>query len=100
MIKGTTPTHVFMIPLLESEIKTVEITYSQDDKEILQKHTEDCVIEDGAVTVKLSQEETFAFDHKKRIQCQIRILTTSNEVQSSKVKLLTVEQCLSDEVLS
>lgn len=99
MIKGTTPTHIFKIPLKADEIKTVEITYSQSDKEVLQKCTKDCLIEDEVISVMLTQEETLKFNHRYKVQFQLRILTTSNVALSSKVIHMDAEQCLSEDVL-
>lgn len=99
MIRGTTPTHIFKVPLKASEIKSVEITYSQSDKEILQKTTSDCVIEDELISTTLTQEETLMFDHKFKVQFQVRILTSAGIALASKVIHMNAEQCLSDEVL-
>ena len=100
MIKGTTPIHVFNIPLKASEIQNVEITYSQSDEVILQKGVADCIIEDDRITVKLTQEDTLKFNHKKKVQFQIRVLTVEGVAMSSRVMFMEAEQCLSNEELA
>ena len=99
MIKGTTPTHAFKINLEAKDINQVEITYSQNDVQILQKETGNCVIEDGCITTTLTQEETLKFDHRKKVQFQLRILTKEGKVLSTKVMQVDAEKCLSGEVL-
>lgn len=99
LIKGTTPTHVFKVPLESAQIQNVEITYSQSDEEAFRKGVSDCVIEDYKISVQLKQEDTLKLNHKKKVQIQIRVRTVNGEVMSSRVIQREVEQCLSGEVL-
>lgn len=99
MIRGTTPTHKFNIPFDTSLVDEVKITYAQDDEIILIKGTTDCTLLDNAIEVKLSQEDTFKFDHNKVVQIQIRILTIHGEALASVVEKIGVSKCLDDEVL-
>lgn len=99
MIKGTTPTHYFNIAFDTSEIKTLEITYAQEDEIILQKHKSDCVLEGKRITTKLTQEETFNFDCEKRVQIQLRVVTKSGAALAAYIKNVPIYKCLSNEVL-
>lgn len=100
MIRGTTPTHTFTIPIDVSQIADLRVSYAQCENEIITKTKEDCVFLSGKIiSVTLTQEDTFKFDCSKQVKVQVRILTVEGVVVSSKVKLLTVEQCLNDEVL-
>jgi hypothetical protein len=99
MIKGTTPTHTFEIDTDTSLIKTIKITYSQNDKEILVKRTEHCTIGDGIISTRLSQEDTFFFDDGSLVTIQIRILTTGGDALGTEPILMSVRECLDDEVL-
>lgn len=99
MFKGTTPTHTFNIPLEASSIKTVKITYVQRDKEVLVKRTEDCTIEDGKIKTKLTQEDTFKFEHNTIVTIQLRVLTTDGDALASDLIMTSAGKCLDDEVL-
>ena len=99
MIRGTTPTHEFKVPYEKALIKTVKITYSQNDKLIFSKRTEDCTIKDGLISVTLTQEETFACKLGVFVDVQVRILTVRDEVTSSNIMHDTVYKSLDDEVL-
>lgn len=99
MFKGTTPTHIFEIPMDTSLIKEVKITYSQNDEEILVKRTDDCAIEDGIISTRLSQEDTFLFAGNTFVTIQIRILTTGNDALACEPLMVSVGKCLDDEVL-
>lgn len=111
IIRGTTPYHNFILPILKKDIQKVQITYMQNDTVILEKTDNDIVIdniidlyENASVeeleelseeerdscqlTVHLTQEDTLAFEFfpaaKKNIAViQIRILTTDGEAYAS-----------------
>lgn len=100
MIRGTTPTHEFTLSIDPSLIKDVEITYAQDDSTVLTKHLKDCTLEGNTLILKLTQQDTFEFNHKKSIQVQLRALMMDNTVLGAYVKTITVEKCLSNEVLA
>lgn len=99
MFKGTTPTHIFNVSIDTSLIKEVKITYSQRDKEILVKRTEDCTIGDGAISTRLSQEDTFLFEGNMLVTIQLRVLTTSGDALITEPIMMGVGKCLDDEVL-
>ena len=99
MLKGTTPLHTFEIDLDTNDIKTIKITYSQKDKEVLVKRTENCSFGDGIISTKLSQEDTFAFIGDSLVTIQIRILTKGGDAIAAEPIVMSVRECLDDEVL-
>ena len=99
MFKGTTPTHTFNIPIDTSLIKEVKITYSQKDKEILVKRTNDCTIGKGAITTRLSQEDTFLFESNNIVTIQLRVLTLGGDAMIAEPIMIAVGKCLDYEVL-
>jgi hypothetical protein len=99
MIRGTTPTHIFTIPFDTALIADLRISYAQCGKEVVVKKKEDATLDGQTITVKLSQEETFNFDCSKRVLVQVRVLTLGGEAVSSEVMVVSVEQCLNNEVL-
>lgn len=99
MFKGTTPTHKFNVSIDTSFIKEVKITYSQRDKEILVKRTDDCTIGDGAIATRLSQEDTFLFEGNMLVTIQLRVLTLGGDALVSEPIMTGVGKCIDDEVL-
>lgn len=108
IIRGTTPYHNFILPILAEDIKEVYVTYLQNKEVILDKSKEDVEINDLVdlyenasveelpeevsnscqLTVHLTQEDTLGFHFypaaKKNIAViQIRILTTDDEAFAS-----------------
>jgi hypothetical protein len=100
MYQGTTPLHTYEIDDLDTTlIKTIKITYTQNEKEILVKRTEDCTITPGKISTKLSQEDTFLFDGDSLVTIQLRILTHEGDALRTDSIILSVDECLDNEVL-
>ena len=109
IIRGTTPYHNFILPILAEQIEAIYVTYLQNNEVILDKSslTDDFSItnlvdlenanveilteeeqELSQLTIHLSQEDTLKFHFypaaKKNIAViQIRILTTDGEAFAS-----------------
>lgn len=94
MIRGSTPTHTFNIPIDGSIIDKLEIVYHQGEN-MVTKTEEDCEIYKEIVKVKLSQDDTLSFQNTSRsVRVQMRIKTTSGDVLISDISTLSVEECL------
>ena len=99
MMRGTTPTHTFNIPFDVDCVVETKVIYSQGDKQVLSKGTEDCALVGNTISVTLTQEETFLFDSGKKLKIQLRVLTKEGEALASHIILADVDQCLDEEVL-
>ena len=99
MIRGSTPTHRFKLPIDTKNLSKIKIIYAQADEILFEKDLNACTCDGDVVTVKLTQEETFKFDCKKDVQIQLRVRTTSGDVIPSNIKIVDVGKCLDDEVL-
>lgn len=100
MIKGTTPTHKFSVPAeVVGKIKEIKITYEQNGVDIITKRTEDCTVSGDEVSVRLTQTDTFMFDHEAVVNIQIRILTVNGDALASFPLQVNAVECLDDEVL-
>ena len=100
MIRGTTPTHTFSLPIQTVLIKDIEITYAQNGAVVLTKGIADCVCSDNEVSVRLTQEDTFLFVDGICVEVQLRVLTLGGDVLSSHVMRVHCNECLSCEVLA
>ncbi len=100
MTRGTTPTHTFRLPIDSKLVKALRILYAQDDRLILEKTEKDCQAEGNTFAVRLTQEDTLAFDHRRPVQIQVRVLTVTGESAASLIYRQSVGQCLSGEVLT
>lgn len=83
MKRGTTPTHKFTLPIEPAMVSKFLLTYSQNEKVVLEK-TEADMTKDGNVwSVELTQEETNLFSEGNAV-CQIRILTLGGDAMASQ----------------
>lgn len=108
IIRGTTPYHSFVLPLLKEEIAELWFTYMQNNKVILQKTQADAeltnivdLLENTSVeeldeeelnscqaVLHLTQEDTLKFTfwpaaEKNVAVIQVRLLTTNGEAYAS-----------------
>lgn len=99
IVIGTSPLHIFTIPLKKDAVKDVEITYCQNGQEVVCKKTADCTITDNSVSVTLTQAETFLFDANLIVEIQLRVLSFGNEPFVSDIFTVRCVKCLFNEVL-
>ncbi|MBR5559014.1 MAG: hypothetical protein IKU72_02060 [Oscillospiraceae bacterium] len=100
MIRGTTPTHRFALPVGMENIKEVRVTYAQKGRPVLTKKNNDCSVEGRNLSVRLSQTDTFLFDPGHEVEIQLRILTPTGDALASEIIRTTVERCLENEVMA
>lgn len=101
MTRGTTPTHVFTVDpqILSGGVSAVFITYAQNGRVMLEKSTEDIVVGENTLTVKLTQEDTlqfFAPYTDNEVEIQIRLKTTAGEALASEKIITTVSDVLKE----
>ena len=99
MIRGTTPTHVYTLPIETALLRELKIIYAQADKILFEKKAAHCEMTEKTASVTLTQEETFSFDCKLPVQIQARALTVDGVALASPIMLVSVEKCLDNEVL-
>lgn len=100
MIKGTTPTHIYTLPIDTVNIKTIAITYAQNGTVKLTKCTEDCTFDGNNVSCRLTQEDTLKFDGDACVEIQVRVLTVGEDALASHIMRTRCCDCLSDEVIA
>ena len=100
MIQGTTPTHIFRLPIVTRDINQLRITYAQYGKTVLEVTEADVTMDVQDVKYRLSQEDSLQFKPQSKVEVQIKVLTADGNVMASPVMSLTVEKILNTEVLS
>ena len=105
MIRVTTPTHTFTLPIATSTCKEILVTYKQDDV-LLEYHYENNIVPEGMaiggnnVVITMSQEDTKAFSPKVPVRAQVRVLTTADKAYASQIFRMSVRDVLNEEVLA
>jgi hypothetical protein len=95
--RGTTVTHYYEIPCTKKEIKQVSVAYWQNNKVVLIKRDEECVVEDGVIAVTLSQEDTLLFKEGETLS-QVKVSLISKEVQRTMEHRIKVLRIFDEEV--
>lgn len=103
MIRATTPKHIFVFDtdINPASYSRILITYSQNNKIIMEKEKDDLTIENNTVWFRMTQEDTnrFRAGNDCPVQVQVRVLTVAGEALASEKRTLTVQDVLNDEVL-
>jgi hypothetical protein len=99
IIRGTTPTHTWILPFESSLVKEARVIYAQNNKPIITKQTADCSIGEDKISVTLTQEETFLLNCDYYAEVQLRVLTIDGGVYNTSVRVEGVGKCLDSEVL-
>lgn len=100
MIRGTTPTHIFSLPIDTSTIRELRITYAQFDRTVLEKTESDVEMDEKTITLTLTQEETLKFKHSYKVELQLKVLTDTGTVLATPIKSIDVSEILNTEVLT
>ena len=98
MIRGTTPTHTFTLPISVDDVDKIRIIYAQGGVKII-KTNADCTMEGKTVTTTLTQEDTLSLSSDTAVQIQLRVLTREGEALVSDVYRIRPGVCLEDEVI-
>ena len=96
MIRGTTPTLTFTIPLSSELIQSLYITFVQNGREVLTLTEKDCHFDGTTGTVKLTQAQTLRFNHSQYAEVQARILTKDGTALASNICCCTINRILKD----
>lgn len=74
MRRGTTPTHIFKVPVDLRPAEVVYMTYKQDGQTKVEKSKDDMEITEEEIRLDLTQEETLGFSTigDVEIECRAR----------------------------
>ena len=85
MVRGTTPTLEFIMPINTNLIEVGYITFHQGRDVVLEKTLEDCIVSETMISLPLTQAETLKFDHNADVEIQIRVKTTDGKARASQI---------------
>lgn len=100
MIRGTTPTHIFRLPIDTGTIKELRITYRQLGHTVLEKTEADVETQAETVQFTLTQEEALLFRASYKVDLQVKVLLAGGAVMASKIMPVSVSEILNEEVLA
>ncbi len=91
MIRGTTPTITYNFPFSVSDITKFRMYFMQGSETVLTKTEDDCTFSGQAVSTTLTQQETYNFSSKKRLETKARYLLSDGKVGATTAKFIAVE---------
>lgn len=98
MIRGSTPTHIFHLPIPTEVVKGCLVSYGQKNRTILRKRTNECELSENKIIVHLSQTDTLRIDDAiPSVDVQIKIALYTGEVIVSRKIRIGLTECLDDE---
>ena len=105
MYRVTTPYWTFTLPIQTATCKEVMVSIKQGET-VLTKHYENGTMPSGMsfdgkqVIVKLTQEETKAFNPRFSVYTQVRVLTNDDDAYASQIFTVKVNDVLNEEILA
>ena len=99
MRQGTAPKHTFTLPFNTDDVAKVRVLYAQNDKLKIVKTEADAEMAGNAISVKLTQAETFLLNPAFETDIQIKVLTKAGDPLVSDIFTVSTDICFSDEVL-
>lgn len=99
MIRGTTPTICFKLPLPNDQISECWLTINQRGEEVITKTKSDITYDGEKYSVKMTQEETLQLDDSQYAEIQLRLRTASGDALASKVARVDVLKILKEGVI-
>lgn len=102
MIKGTTPTLHFNLPIETKNIKAAEIVlqYVDNFKTVtIERTLEECNVGETSIAAVLTQEETLALPAPAIAKVQLRVLTIDNTALATLPFEVTVKELLKESVI-
>lgn len=99
--RGTTPylTATIKDNVDLTNITTAWLTIAQNNVIVLDKKTEDLIINDNKVSIRLSQEDTLSLKASVSSYIQLRLLTDSEIAYASQCDFVSVEAIIKDGVI-
>lgn len=98
MIRGTTPTLEFELPIDTSLLKTAWVTIKQNLEIVINKSLEELNRSGKVLSLSLTQEDTLNLKDGY-VEIQLRVVTMDDEALASNIFKVSVNRILYEEVI-
>lgn len=96
MIRGTTPTIRFDLPIDVELVDCMYLTLAQNGKTVIERCLTECSCDVRRVSCKLTQSETLALMAATETQMQVRLRTKGGDALASQITTVRVDRILKD----
>lgn len=99
MVRGSTPTFTFKLPMAVSSLKSLDVVFVQNGASVLSFGLERMVFEDNCVSFTLEQEETLLFSAGSSAEVQLKAVTENGEVLMSDIRKTHVRKKYPEDII-
>lgn len=96
MIRGTTPTLQFTLPIDAELLQELYVTISQAGTVVVEKTLADCEAEGIIVVCRLTQADTLALQADVVTEIQVRVKLNSGDALASRIISVRADRILKD----
>lgn len=86
MVRGSTPTFTFKLPMSVSSLKSLDVIFIQNGKTVLSFGLERMIFEDNCVSFTLEEAETFLFCAGSNAEIQLKAVTENGDILISDTR--------------
>lgn len=97
---GTTPEHIFKLPIPVDNVKSIRIFYTVDSNVVLKKETNDITLAGELIRLTLTQEDTLKLRGATKVVIQVQCLSSDNNAFMSYPFYVAVGKSAASEVLT
>lgn len=94
MYQATTPKYTFTFPFKLSTVKSLLITFKQNNKELNFDENDVLFLDDYKIEVKLTQKQTAMFQSTFKCKVQVRVKLNDDNVIASQIEMVDVNPSL------
>lgn len=99
IIRGTTPTITFYLPVEMHDLRELELVIRQGNYAVMTFGMNRVYPFNGVYAVKLTQEETLILNPKLKFDIQLKYITNNDDVWSSPIRRYPVYDTLKEVVM-
>ena len=96
MIRGTTPTLQFTLPIDTSTLSCMYVTLAQRGLVVAEKDLTECDCDGADVSCKLTQDDTLRINALYPVEIQVRVKTTGGDALASQIVTMPAGRILKD----
>ncbi len=99
MIRGTTPTLIFDLPMDTKNLEAIYVTIGQKGRIILDKGIDALERSGKRIILRLTQKDTLELQGNQTSEIQIRVKTFAGDALASRIFQVNTERILKDGVI-
>lgn len=99
MIRGTTPTLEFKLPISVADIADAYVSFAQQGEVLIDKQLAECSCGTDTLTVRLTQEDTLKLEAGQPTEMQIRVKKKDGNALASQIMKVNTDRILRDGVI-